>query len=86
MNTKEAIEVCKCILNWPNLTIGTTEENIGGLREVISLLERSEKYEIMWKKSKKDLLRASVNNWKVSLESVISEIKKLEQEYFLKEE
>ncbi len=49
MNTKEAIEACKCILNWPLDTIRTTEENIGKFREVIKLLQRGEKYEARWK-------------------------------------
>ena len=84
MKKKEAIDVCNCILNWPYPTMRTTEENIGGLREVVSLLERGEKYEKMWEKSKKDLLRASVKNWKVSLKQIILEIKKLEQKYFPK--
>ena len=44
MEVKEAIEVCKCILNWPSSTMRTTEENIGDLREVISLLRQGEAY------------------------------------------
>ena len=52
METKEAIKLCKCILNWPNSTIRTTEENIGGLREVISLLQQGEAYRQMWEEFK----------------------------------
>jgi len=72
MNTKDTIDVLKYHYNIKE----------GLFKSVVELLERGEKYEIMWEKSKKDLLRASARNWKVSLESVISEIKKLEQEYF----
>ena len=57
MNTKEAIGVCKCLLNWPLEKIRTTEENIGELREVIETLKRGEKFEEMWE----ELFRLMVN-------------------------
>ena len=60
MKVKEAIEVCKCILNWPNSTIRTTEENIGGLREVISLLQQGEAYETILNELKNDTQRSKL--------------------------
>ena len=65
-----------------NLNEILCEETIS---DIVSALERGKKYEVMWNKSKKDLSRASVENWKVSLKQIILEIKKLEQKYFPKE-
>ena len=67
--------------------------------EVIELLQRGEKFEEkfleifnenkklwqMWDECKKDITRASVENWKVSAERFALEMRKLEQKYFPKE-
>jgi len=54
--------------------------------KVIESVSRGEKYEAMWEECKKDITRASVENWKVSAERFVSEMNKLEQKYFPKEE
>lgn len=84
METKEAVEfieiekriICGC---------ATQCLEAKGFNKVITLLKQGEKYKQMWEKSKKDLLHASVENWKVSLEQIILEIKKLEEKHFPKE-
>lgn len=66
--------------------------------EVVELLKRGEKFEEkfleifnenkkvwqMWEECKKDIARASIENWKVSAERFVLEMKKLEQKYFPK--
>ena len=52
---------------------------------IIRPLQRGEKYERMWEECKKDISRASVENWKVSAERFVLEMKKLEQKYFSKD-
>lgn len=66
--------------------------------EVIELLKRGEKFEEkfleifnenkkvwqMWEECKKDIARASIENWKVSAERFVLEMKNLEQKYFPK--
>ena len=61
-----------------------------GWTEKVEELEKEntelKKYKQMWEESKKDIARASVENWKVSAKRFLLEMGKLEQKYFPKEE
>ncbi len=92
MNTKKATEVKDLILFMERTKLKSKGIYPKEVDEVINLLKcgeklkveniELEKYEKMWNKSKKDLSRASVLNWEVSLKQIILEINKLEQKYF----
>lgn len=88
MNTKEAIEFMKSFIevitsidirNGDKKSIEIYNDKIN---RIIDLLKRGEKYEEMWEECKKDISRASVENWEVYTERFILEMKKLEQKYF----
>ena len=82
MNTKEAIEF---IDNIPSLGLIFDPKPLKKRKkQLIDLLKRGEKYEEMWEECKKDISRASVENWEVYTERFILEMKKLEQKYFPK--
>ena len=49
------------------------------------LVDRLYCYQLMWYECKKDITRASVENWKVSAERFALEMRKLEKKYFPKE-
>jgi len=46
------------------------------------LVDLNSKYWQMWEECKKDIARASIENWKVSAERFVLEMNKLEQKYF----
>jgi len=91
METKEAINILQ---NHKYEIVSEEEQN-----QIIELLQRGEKFEEkfleifnenkkiwqMWDECKKDITRASVENWKVSAERFALEMRKLEQKYFPKE-
>ena len=88
MNTEEAIEFLEIEYGNINpdypLSAKTWKEKKKRYDEIINLLKRGEKYEEMWEECKKDISRASVENWEVYTERFILEMKKLEQKYFPK--
>jgi len=73
MNTKEAIEFIRLKIVPPKWD----EEKYKGLKRVIELLQRGEKYEALYKEIKENVLNCEY------CENI--EINKIEQKYFPKE-
>jgi len=87
VNTFEAIGILKEYTGYKGdkWEVSMTAEDIKEFDEIVYLLQRGEAFEKMWERIKRDLLNASVNNWGITADKVITEIKKAEQKYFPKE-